>query len=508
MAAATSSLVPALLCHDLQAALLTDNLTPLELGLIARSLETLKKESSPDEAYYVNEQNLLGITSSGSRSARSSPTTWSYSPFSQMHSDVYGDTEETLPSSISYLRHRTSRAGVERRTRHWTSGALALLGGLLALVLAFYQLSFSSPAIRKVAASAVSLGSSRSDQTNATAAGTGGTGPEPPGSIQGRETSKITGKRQWLFGVFVLAFSLVSAAFMARLETCLYGFRRWLQPATSKHPTVEEELAELYPIKDGPSGAKDDFAGSDPATLTAIRKSLDDFRGLNTRTHQSAFSLFFHLAAQSRRRQIRYAAYRKACDALHAKVEQSVPVPSDEVAEVLRRQQELRRQYDLMVSDVSAVLNEENLPPDLCQQELEFLTRDFRPALLELAKLTLCTLDKDRRFLEAFIELHRTAHNVHDEQKAEVASADGNENPRLQEPPMEQEGSMNPEAGGNRLADELTSEEDKNELAMLESQFWEARRTLSSYRRENFRPKVPDLDRCFLPELPLSLFAY
>lgn len=289
MAAPITSLAPSALYHDLQSALLTNNLTTLESGVIVGSLETLKKESSPDEAYYVKEVNLSGVLSSESRSARSSPATWSYFPYSQVQSDADVDTEETPPPFyISHMRNRSSRTDVARRARHWTLGALAVLGGLLAMAIALHQLITPSPALKKAAASVVSLGSSHSDQTNATAAGTSETAPEPPESIQGSETSKITGKRQWLLGVLVLAFALVFAAFIARLETYFYDIRRWLQTATSKrlpqHPTVEEELAELYLTTGERLKAEEDFAGSDPTTLTAVRKSFDYFSGLYTRT--------------------------------------------------------------------------------------------------------------------------------------------------------------------------------------------------------------------------------
>ncbi|CDJ33723.1 uncharacterized protein EMH_0017200 [Eimeria mitis] len=494
-----------------------EDLTSVKLQLSLRRLGVGRKEVSPDEPFL---ESLSEDDSHESASPRSSPPSWTSSPCShQSHppSSQFADLDEVIPFSLSKFRQRSNRAEAERRNRQWLSGTLALLGGMMAMVLAAYQLRFALPVLRKAAVSSVpaaAAGSSRSyHSTSSSPPGTGAAAPGIAGNIQESVASKLALRRQWMFGIFAIAFSIFSAKFVARLHAWTLGVRRWMQPNTVQrrlplHSKVEEEFAELYSIKDESVGTNDDFAwGSDPLVMTAIRKCLDDYRTLNRQTHQSAFAIFFHLAAESRKRQIAYSMYRNACDALHAKVEQNRPVLSDEVAEVLNRQRALRQQYNRMQDDINFTLSEENLPPGLCQEELEFLTKDFRPSLLELAKHTIYSLDMDRRFIEAFIKLH----NIHYVWQEEDGPADGSPNniaeeTDLQEQPQQRQDQRVSEE--NKSVPEDMTSENSSELAMHESQFWDARRTLSSYRRGTFTPKVPGFDRCSLPELPLSLFAY
>ncbi|CDI87099.1 hypothetical protein, conserved [Eimeria praecox] len=512
MAATTAALVggPAP-CRDLASTAAPQELASANIRLSLRRLGVGRKETSPDEPFLESRSEE---DSHESESPRSSPPTWTSSPCShQSHppSSQYADLDEVIPIALIKLRQRSNRAEAERRSRQWLSGTLALLGGMMAMVLAVYQLRFALPVLKRGADSSVPAGSSRSYHSTTSPAGTGAAPPGTAGSIQEAVASKIALRRQWMLGIFAIAFSFFSAKFVSRLHAWMLGVRRWLQPQTVKrlppHSKVEEEFAELYSIKDESAVTKDDFAWSDPLAITAIRKCLDDYRALSRQTHQSAFAIFFHLAAQSRRRQIAYSLYRDACDALHAKVEQSRPVLSEEVAEVLDRQRALRLQYLRMKDDISFVLNEENLPPGLCQEEIEFLTRDFRPALRELANHSINSLDMDRRFIEAFIKLN---HNIQYVRHEDDNSADGMPNKTAEQADLveslqQQDQRVSQEE--NSTPEDMTSE-NSGELAMHESKFWDARRTLSSYRRGTFMPKVPDFDRCFLPELPLSLFAY
>ncbi|CDJ49182.1 hypothetical protein, conserved [Eimeria brunetti] len=488
-----------------------EEITSVKLRLSFRRLGVGRKEVSPDAAFLEDPSE---DDSHDSASPRISPPSWISSPGSHpsnLPTTQYADLDDVIPVSLSRLRQRSTRVDAERRSRQWLSGTLALLGGMMAMVFAAYQMRFSLPALKKGAES----GSSRSyASASSSPSGTGAPPPGIAGSIQEAVASKPAAlRRQWMFGVFAIALSIFSAKFLARLHALTLGVRRWLKPKRVKqrlplHSKVEEEFAELYSIKDESVGTKDFDWGSDPLVITAIRKCLDDYRALSRQTHQSAFAIFFHLAAQSRRRQIAYSMYRNACDALHAKVEQNMPVLSEEVAEVLNRQRALRLQYSNMKDDISFVLSEDNLPAGLCQDELEFLTRDFRPALLELANHTIYSLDMDRRFIEAFTKLH---HIEYVWQEDRIAPDNSNPNDMSEQTDL-QEPLRHPE--DHKVIEEKKSHreesdsESESEMAMHESQFWDARRTLSSYRRGTFMPKVPDFDRCFLPELPLSLFAY
>lgn len=450
---------------------------PIEAAHASKEEEAVASKASPP-------QEAAADASQESGSHRSSGTNWSISPTSQLSSDPDTSLEDTAVAfSLTDIRQRSTRAAAERSPR-----LVSVLGGLLTLVVAVYQAASAYPALKKAAADE-GLSNPRLHAAHAPGAGVST-------ELQaGEGLSKVAVKRQWLLGAVVVGFSLLLANCLSRLHACIHSLRRWMHPAAPKRlpqrPAFEEELAELYPIEKEASGTQVSVRDSEKITLTAIHKSLQDFRGLHTRTHQSAFNLFFHLAAQSRKREIKFTLYREARDSLHAKVEQGLPLQGLEVAEVLRLQEELRRQYSLMPADVAAVLDEKHLPPELCAQELEFLTRDFKPTLLSLASHTLASLNGDKRFLKALIATQQ----AEEVPAASWAVADeGN----LQEAPSRDADDSNP----------TDPEEQNNEIEILASQFWMARRTLTDFRRENFPPEVPNLDRCFLPELPLSLFAY
>lgn len=178
---------------------------------------------------------------------------------------------------------------------------------------------------------------------------------------------------------------------------------------------------------------------------------------------------------------------------------------SEEVAEVLHQQQELRRQYDLMILDVEEALDEGNVPPNVCQQEVEYLTPEFRPLLLELANHTICSLDQDRKLLKVSTELHSAAFSALRDEQGEHASTSDSKIPNSEVSAKElQEG-----AGGS--SEELRPDLSKGgtpDLLAIETKFWDARRIPFTYRRDHFVPVVPDLNLCFLPELSLSVFAY
>ncbi|CDJ59474.1 hypothetical protein, conserved [Eimeria maxima] len=507
MAATTAPLVGGSSpCRDLPSTGVSKEHPSVKLRLALRRLGVGRKEISPDEPFL---ESLSEDDSPGSESPRSPPT-WSSSPCSHPShplSSQFGDLDEV---SLSKFRQRSNRAEAERRSRQWLSGTLALLGGMMAMVLAMYHLRFALPVLKKGADSSVPAGSSRSYHATAAPSATVAAPPGIAGNIQEAIASKIAVRRQWMFGIFAIALSIFSAKFVSRLHEWTLNARHWLYPRRVSrlpvHSKVDEEFAELYSLKDDSAGTKDDF--TDPLVITAIRKCLDDYRALRRQTHQSAFAVFFHLAAQSRRRQIAYSLYRNGWDAMHAKVEQNRPVLSGEVAEILNRQRALRLQYNRMKDEVQFVLSEDNLPPGLCQEELEFLTRDFRPALLELANHTIYSLDMDRRFIEASIRFHPNIQYVWHEEDS--SAGDGlnkiSEQSNLLEALQQRQDQRVSE--DNRSTPEDQTSENSSELAMHESQFWDARRALSSYRRDTFMPKVPDFDRCFIPELPLSLFAY
>ncbi|CDI81886.1 hypothetical protein, conserved [Eimeria acervulina] len=444
-----------------------------------------RKEASPDGPFH---ESLSEDDSRGSDSPRSGPQTMTSFPCTQHSppsSSQLAYLDEALPFSLSKFRERSNRAEAERRSRQWLSGTLALLGGVMAVFFAAYQLRFALPTLKKGSDSSVSAGSSRPYDSTSSPSGTGAAPPGVAGSIQEAVGSKVTLRRQWMFGIFAIALSIYSAMFVSKLHAWILGVRRWLHPKKHRLPLlteVEEEFAELYSIKEESVNTKDDFGGADPLAITAIRKCLNDYRALSRGTHQSAFAIFFYLAAQSRRRQIDYSLYRKLCDALHAKVEQNRPILSEEVAEVLTRQRALRHKYCLMKDDITFVLREENLPPCLCQEELEFLTRDFRPALLELANHTIYSLDMDRRFIHAFVKVHSSSQNAwhEDENASDNTPKETAEQEDLPDSLQQREDQQAGEEENKTTAEDLTSESN-NELAMHESQFWDARRTLSSY---------------------------
>ncbi|CDJ64301.1 hypothetical protein, conserved [Eimeria necatrix] len=491
---------------------------PPKPRLVVRRIEGQKNGSSPGADFFFDPYAAdgSGYAADGSRSdsLRSSVPTWSSSPSSHsapFSSSLDKDLEElgALPSSD--FRQRSYRADAERRNRQWASGTWALLGGMLAMILAAYQLRFAAPVLKKVADSAVPTSSSRPYPSSSPSGAGAASSPGITGSLQETTANKVAARRQWLFGIFVLAFSIFSATFFARLHAWMFWMRRRLRlridDRLPQHSKVEKEIAELYSIDDESLGINGEVKTS--GAVTAIRKCLSDYKALNRLTHQSAFAIFFHLAAQSRRRQIAYSVYRNACDALHAKVEQSRPVLNEEVAEVLRKQRSLRMQYERMIDDVVDILDKENLPPGLCEEELEYLTGDFRPALVELANHTIKSLDMDRRFFEAFIQSHHMIQTNSDEvTAAEGLQSKRTENTYTYDSQQEPQDERPLEAGDKGAPAEQLTTEEPSEESLHESQFWEARRALSTYRRDTFRPEVPDFDRCFLPELPLSLFAY
>ncbi|OEH77074.1 uncharacterized protein LOC34619350 [Cyclospora cayetanensis] len=480
------------------------------------------QDTSPDDNLYLDENNLSADESSGSHSSYSSPVTRSSSSSSHRFPVHLGweeaDMGSSTPFSLTYFRKRSYRLDADQKRRHWISSTLTLLGSLIALIIAVYQLRFAFPFLRKGADNMVSVSSSRPYSSGSSGAGTTeSTAAAFPGSLKGTEGAKVAGKRHWVVGAYVLILSLVCPALFIRLQQCLRGLCRWLWVERSNslptHSSVEEEFAELYRLKGESLWATEDFQLSNPVIATAIRKSLADYRSLDTTTQQSAFAAFFYLAVQSHIRQVAFSAYVNACDALHAKVEQSVPVSNNELTAVLQQQNALRKQYRRMVEQVSVVLDEKNLPIGLCEQEMEFLIRDFRPALLELGQRTIYSLDMDRKFLESSIKENRIAEmSSYGEQtrsEGDMMSVDTvPKNPKLQDPGEELEDELDSGRAERPVLDDLTSREERDELLVNETKFWEARRRLTNYRRDTFQPHVPDFDRCILPELPLSLFAY
>ncbi|KAL8447082.1 hypothetical protein Emed_004606 [Eimeria media] len=455
--------------------------------------------SSQHEADHISteETSAGGSSESDSSGSTSFPTT-------HWNSDLEAELPESPRFPFTYLRERTSRATPRPKRR---TAALVALAVVSIVTLCHVQLA------------AISLQAKRSATGGQPLAFEPFTGESDldgefdfPQSYERGGNLKSVSEAQWVQRVYLLGFSLAFATGLALLRICVQSYRvGWTQPVAFstplQHTASQEELAELYSSSAEPLRAEEGLEGWDSLTRHAIRRSLDHFKELHTSTHQSAFSLLLHYAAQSRRRQIKYLVYRQACNALHAKVEGSLPVTKEEVTEVLDQQEELRRLYNHMLLDVEEGLDEGNLPPDLCQQEGEFLTREFRPLLLELASHTIHSLDQDRKFLKASIEMHSAAFSApRDEQAERVSATDGETLKTVESSPQE----LQEDASGSAEKDSQPdlSKEKRPDLLALETRFWDARRILSTYRRDHFVPVVPDLKRCFLPELPLSVFAY
>lgn len=420
-----------------------------------------------------------------------------------LHEDVTREADVKVSPSgdfrgyLDLARHKAVKKGF-----WWGAQFIATFGAVIVIALAVQRMVKQSTMVAPLSAISQALGR-RSPRSREISSGTSPVHSTSPRNALSKAMSGVRWLR-WSLAVFLpLAIgSLVTISLVRILE--LTKLKRAVK--RSRKLELVKALEDLYFISE-----KDDSSirisegdrKSQYGAVKAVRKNIRVYEQLKESAEKDMLSLCLQMAAESRHRQMRYAQYMSAADALQVKLEEGEPVSDGEEEKVFTELQLLTEDYKEMRRLVEYRLSAESLPNELCSDEREFLIRDLRPALVRLAEYTMWSLRSDKNYFKG--TLMRRKRMLREAEEAEESDSKVRQRSGLSETDIAGSGAR---ALGNYSNSKDINDIGDTNFAAVESTFWSARSKLSEFRRNNFTGSIPDINRCILPRLPLSLFAY